>query len=164
MLKSIHKIKNESAVSEDLKKKDVINEDGDQANRKSVLFAGKVEECVQIVKISETVTEQNIVDKSLFEVNTQARTDSETEDIPLSQIKAVKAEDRMVDYKSQTSSTDEFDDGNSQESYEVVMGVVVDDNGDDSDYNDDDDADDDDDTDNNDDNEEVHGGKKIDEV
>ena len=153
-VKSIHKIKNESAVTEDLKKKDGINEDRDQANRKSVSFAGKVEECVPIVKISETVTEQNIVDESLFEVDTEAETDSETEDIPLSQIKAVKAEDRMVDYKSQMSSTDEFDDGNSQESYdgdEIVMGVVVDDNGDDSDYNDDDDEDDDD-TDNNDDN------------
>ena len=64
-VKSIRKIKNESAVTEDLKKKDVINEDGDQANCKSVSFAGKVEECVPIVKISETVAEQNIVDKSL---------------------------------------------------------------------------------------------------
>ena len=94
-------------------------------------------------------------------MDTETETDSETEDIPLMHIKAVKAEEYMVDYKSQMSSTDEFDDGNSQESYdgdEVIMGVVVDDNGDDSDY------DDDDDTDNNDDNEKIHGGKKIDEV
>ena len=164
-LKSIRKIKNESAVTEDRKEKDVINEDGDEANHKNVLFAEKVEECVPIVKISETVTEQNIVDKSLFEVDTEEEMDSETEDIPLLQMKAVKAEDRMVDYKSQMSSTDEYDDSNSQESYdgaEVVMGVVVDDDGDDSD--DDYESDDDDDADDDDDNEEVHGGKNIDEV
>ena len=91
-------------------------------------------------------------------MDTEEEMESETEDIPLLQIKAVKAEDSMVDYKSQMSSTDEYDDGNSQESYdgdEVIMGVVVDDDGDDSDneYNVDDD-----------DNEEVHGGKNIDEV
>ena len=161
-LKLICKIKNESAVTEDRKEKDVINEDGDEANCKNVLFAEKIEECVPIVKISETVTEQNIVDKNLFEVDTEEEMDSETEDMPLSQMKAVKAEDHMVDYKSQTSSTDEYDDGNSQESYdgdEVVMGMVVDDDGDDSDDNYESDDDDD-----NDDNEEVHGGKNIDEV
>ena len=81
-LKSIRKIKNESAVTEDRKEKDVINEDGDEANCKSVSFGEKVEECVPIVKISETVTEQNIVDKSLFEVDTEEETESETEDIP----------------------------------------------------------------------------------
>ena len=74
-------------VTEDRKEKDVINEDGDEANRKNVSFAEKVEECVPIVKISETVTEQNIVDKSLFEVDTEEEMDSETEDIPLSQMK-----------------------------------------------------------------------------
>ena len=132
-LKWICKIKNESAVTEDRKEKDVINEDGDKANRKSVSFAEKVEECVPIVKISETVTEQNIVDKSLFEVDTEEETDSETEDIPSSQM---KAENCMVDYKSQTSSTDEYDEGNSQESYDgdevvwvwlwmMMMGMTV---------------------------------------
>ena len=51
-------------------------------------------------------------------MDTEEEMDSETEDIPLSQMKAVKAEDCMVDYKSQTSSTDEYHDGNSQESYD----------------------------------------------
>ena len=142
-IKPIHKIKNEPGVKQEMMKED----DSDKGNKKSISFGEKVEEeNIPSVKISDTVTENKVVDETVFEVDMEVETDSENDEIPLSQIKAVKAEDHMVEYRSQMSSTDEFDDENSQESYEgdeVLMGVVVNKDGDENNDNDDDDDDDD---------------------
>ena len=137
-IKLIHKIKNESGVKQEMQKED----DSDKGNRKSISFAEKCEEeNIPTIKISDTVTEKKFVDETVFEVDTEVETDSENDQIPLLQIKAVKAEDCMVEYRSQTSSTDEFNDENSQESYdrdEVIMAVIVDEDGDENNDDDDD--------------------------